>query len=74
MGNQASKPRAAPLFPEYLSWKYSQFDYTVDNYGIVCLGDVQGDDARSVAGDNAAVLAEARVRGAEKIERKVGFG
>jgi hypothetical protein len=27
-----------PLFPEYLSWKYSQFDYTVDNYGIVCLG------------------------------------
>jgi hypothetical protein len=24
-----------PLFPEYLSWKYSQFDYTVDGYGIV---------------------------------------
>jgi hypothetical protein len=27
-----------PLFPEYLNWKYSQFDYTVDRYGIVSLG------------------------------------
>jgi len=26
-----------PLFPEYLNWKYSQFNYTVDKYGIVSL-------------------------------------
>ncbi|MFC2070366.1 hypothetical protein ACFLTB_04250 [Chloroflexota bacterium] len=24
-----------PLFPEYLDWKYSQFKYTVDQYGII---------------------------------------
>ncbi len=26
-----------PLFPQYLSWKYSQFEYTVDQHGIIYL-------------------------------------
>jgi hypothetical protein len=27
-----------PLFPEYLNWKYSQFEYTVDEHGIIYTG------------------------------------
>ncbi|MFC1921362.1 hypothetical protein ACFLYQ_06545 [Chloroflexota bacterium] len=37
--NMAQFPTSQnPLFPEYLSWKYSQFGYTVDKYGIINTG------------------------------------
>jgi hypothetical protein len=33
-----------PLFPQYLSWKYSQFEYTVDQYGSINLGTPNSSD------------------------------
>ncbi|MFC1900911.1 hypothetical protein ACFLYN_04890 [Chloroflexota bacterium] len=33
-----------PLFPEYLNWKYSQFEYTVDEYGIINIANASSPD------------------------------